>query len=384
MELFWALILSLVFCVLGMQGRGFIKTNTILFDEIENTNHAKTLIECCGFCGLTPSCQGVKFNGVTCTAINNVVPNFRAKFDQIAWIDAELYKHTKKLIFFSGSTDKTEIIDLSFASSHILPKTYLGGLGGQISETQAILCPGKESKECRYFDIAKHQEFTLLPNIIGTPRYNSRAIGIPKLEGIWIIGGQHTDTSEIITKTSSQPGPPVPVMGLQSSCITEINSTTLMVIGGSAAPNNQKTWFVDIESDIPTNWRWIEGPELKAGRVGHACITWHVEDQVFALVFGGHGLASTEFLNLDTNQWFYGVEDLAFDILAPTLAEISDQDTGKKVIYLFGGYNEDANQAMDLIYKLKCGNQLQINTCHWFLTAQKLRVPRSFGIIIQI
>ena len=88
MDQFGALILLFnTLIVLGQNGRGFIKTNVILFDVIQSSNELKSLIECCGFCTILDSCQGVTFEDNTCTAINNVIPNFRARFDEVAWID---------------------------------------------------------------------------------------------------------------------------------------------------------------------------------------------------------------------------------------------------------------------------------------------------------
>ena len=154
MNLIWALILFLnILFVLGQNGRGFIKTNANLFDEIHSSNEPKTLIECCGHCGTFQTCKGVTFDGNTCTAINNVFPNFSARYDEVAWIDAELSKQTKKLLIFGGSKDQTEVIDLAFESSHILPKTIRLGIGDKISDTQAMICDSMNDNagNCQYF-----------------------------------------------------------------------------------------------------------------------------------------------------------------------------------------------------------------------------------------
>ena len=373
------LLLNTLF-VLGQNGRGFIKTNVILFDEIHSSNEPKTLIECCGFCGILDSCQGVTFDGNTCTAINNVIPNFRARYDEVAWIDAELFKQTKKLLIFSGSKDQTEVIDLAFESSHILPKTIRLGIGDKISDTQAMICDSMNDNagNCQYFEISKHQEATILDGVYSEERAYARAIGIPKLEGLWIVGGEGSSTSEIITKTGTQPGPSAPIADLQSSCLVRINSSTVFMIGGSSAW--RKTWYCHhIESEDSQKWHWINGPDLKDGRVQHACIVWHVNDKIVVAAIGGNGLKSTEFLDIENNEWLYG-PSLDFHVKLPGTAEISYNNVYE--IFLFGGNRHDTK--MTRIYKLKCGDQNQLSTCHWFRMAHKLQLARSMGIVIQI
>ena len=326
MNLIWALILFLnILFVLGQNGRGFIKTNANLFDEIHSSNEPKTLIECCGHCGTFQTCQGVTFDGNTCTAINNVFPNFSARYDEVAWIDAELFKQTKKLLIFGGSKDQTEVINLAFKSSHILPMTtqMSKSIGDKISDTQAMICDSMNDNagNCQYFEISKHQEATILDGVYSEERAYARAIGIPKLEGLWIVGGEGSSTSEIITKTGTQPGPPAPIADLQSSCLVRINSSTVFMIGGSSAW--RKTWYCHhIESEDSQNWHWINGPDLKDGRVQHACIVWHVNDKIVVAAIGGNGLKSTEFLDIENNEWLYG-PSLDFHVKLPGTAEIS-------------------------------------------------------------
>ena len=138
MDIFLVLSLCSLCIVSGnLQGKGFIKSTTLYFDEIQSSNQPKTLIECCGFCGTIDSCQGVKFDGKTCIAINNVLPNFRAVKENQAWLDFELFKKSQKVVLFSGSENATEIIDVSFESSHILPDTFLEHL-----ETKYLILVG--------------------------------------------------------------------------------------------------------------------------------------------------------------------------------------------------------------------------------------------------
>ena len=386
MNLIWALILFLnILFVLGQNGRGFIKTNANLFDEIHSSNEPKTLIECCGHCGTFQTCQGVTFDGNTCTAINNVIPNFRARYDEVAWIDAELFKQTKKLLIFGGSKDQTEVINLAFKSSHILPMTtqMSKSIGDKISDTQAMICDSMKDNagNCQFFEIANPQEATMLDGVVSEDRTSALAIGIPELEGLWIVGGQSTRSTEIITKTGTQPGPQTPKQNIRRSCMVRINSTTYFMMGGARTSTKKNSWFCHMTAEDPQDWRWINGPDLQDQRESHGCISWHINDKVVPVVIGGTEKTSSEFLDLDTNEWYYG-PSLDFVLEVPGIAEISNKNRNE--IFLFGGKNGSNQETLNLIYKLKCDDQNQINTCHWFQMAQQLQINRKSGIVIQI
>ena len=53
--------------------QGFKKTSMACFEKLDTTELAKTLIECCSFCLAKPPCQGVTFDGKTCTFLTNVI-----------------------------------------------------------------------------------------------------------------------------------------------------------------------------------------------------------------------------------------------------------------------------------------------------------------------
>ena len=130
------------------------------------------------------------------------------------------------------------------------------------------------------------------------------------------------------------------------------------------------------------DWHLINGPRLNDGRVHHGCIAWHVNDKIVVAAIGGDVLrSSTEFLDIGTNEWQYGPH-LDFPVNAPGTAEISYNNVNE--IFLFGGTRMDTKDRLHRIYKLKCGDQNQLSTCHWFRMAQKLHLARSMGIVIQI
>ena len=55
------------------QEQGFKRTSLACFETLDTTELAKTLIECCSFCLPKPDCQGVTFDGKTCTFLTDVI-----------------------------------------------------------------------------------------------------------------------------------------------------------------------------------------------------------------------------------------------------------------------------------------------------------------------
>ena len=389
MENFWVLSLCSLCIVSGnLQGKGFIKSTTLYFDEIQSSNQPKTLIECCGFCGTIDSCQGVKFDGKTCIAINNVLPNFRAVKENQAWLDFELFKKSQKVVLFSGSESGTEVIDVSFESSYILPDTFQGALGDKISDTEAMICAVSDALTCRYFRPERHHEFTTIHQDFATSRKKAAAIGLPEMQGLWIVGGENTDSTEIITKTGSQPGPPPPIPNTQKHCLVRINSTTIFSIGGVSQA--KKTWFCHTELSVqPQDWKWIEGPQLQNSRKSHACAIWNIKSKKVVVVVGGYesiggqtvGLTSTELLEMEsTNQWIYG-PNLEFKLRQSSAAQLFNGKQNE--IFVFGGL-EIGKGRVNHIFRLSCQDQNLFNTCSWITLPQKLQIPRFSGIVIKL
>ena len=389
MDIFWLLLLCHLCIVSGnLQAKGFIKSTALYFDEIQSSNQPKTLVECCGFCGIIDSCQGVKFDGNTCIAINNVLPTFRAVKENHAWLDFELFKKSKKLVLFSGSKSQTEIIDLSFESSHILPDTFTGAIGDKISDTETMICDVSNALSCRYFTPERHHEYTRLDQVLAVSRRKTAVIGLPEMEGLWIVGGENTDSTEIITKTGSQPGPPPPIPNTQKHCLVRINSTTIFSIGGVSQA--KKTWFCHTELSVqPQDWKWIEGPQLQNSRKSHACAIWNIKSKKVVVVVGGYesiggqtvGLTSTELLEMEsTNQWIYG-PNLELKLRQSSAAQLFNGKQNE--IFVFGGL-EIGKGRVNHIFRLSCQDQNLFNTCSWITLPQKLQIPRFSGIVLKL
>ena len=105
--------IALIFCSLlnFTFGNFYKKTPISCFEEIGSTTEAKTLIECCGFCSVTPNCQGVIYDKTTCTAIKEVMkwsPN-----GTMAWIDSSLKIPKRKGLQLESSYFFIEFVNFS-------------------------------------------------------------------------------------------------------------------------------------------------------------------------------------------------------------------------------------------------------------------------------
>ena len=55
------------------KSEGFKLTFVKSFDTIETSQNMKTLIECCSFCLAKSPCEGVQYDGKSCTSLSNVL-----------------------------------------------------------------------------------------------------------------------------------------------------------------------------------------------------------------------------------------------------------------------------------------------------------------------
>ena len=78
----------------------------------------------------------------------------------------------------------------------------------------------------------------------------------------------------------------MPLNTIDFHCMVQLNSTTVMVIGGTQGRESQspKTYFFNMESKV-----WSEGPQLHYGRSGHGCATIRRDNQsdLFSVIVAG-------------------------------------------------------------------------------------------------
>ena len=76
------------------KGSGFKKISVSCFDTLSLSPNFKTVIECCGFCMVTPDCEGVRFNGTICQTLTNLMTCCGGnKTPQKAWVKNDIAKN---------------------------------------------------------------------------------------------------------------------------------------------------------------------------------------------------------------------------------------------------------------------------------------------------
>jgi N-acetylneuraminic acid mutarotase len=175
----------------------------------------------------------------------------------------------------------------------------------------------------------------------------------------------HTASTEMLDANQWIPFIEMP-QGVSSHCMVQVNSTTTIVIGGGTITEkySRKTMIFHLGKQS-----WQTGPDMKTGRIEHACGMF----QGHVLVMGGYNgqvLSSTEVWNPATNIWTEGPQ------LPSGLAYSSTASDHSGNIYLLGGF--DGFKIIDTILKLSFTND---GYC-WIPMGQKLKTPRMSHIAI--
>ena len=94
------------------KGSGFKKVSVSCFDVSTSSPNFKTLIECCGFCLVTPNCEGVRVDGKNCTTLTNLTtccPTINN--NKKAWVET---KTMEKLEIRKNSCKHFNLLKITF------------------------------------------------------------------------------------------------------------------------------------------------------------------------------------------------------------------------------------------------------------------------------
>jgi hypothetical protein len=130
---------------------------------------------------------------------------------------------------------------------------------------------------------------------------------------LWLTGGglgsEVTKSTELVQLTGTTLGPYLP-LEVYSHCLVSLNDTTILLIGGCLRDGNETKATYYYNTDHKT---WTDGPSLTIGRFGHSCALFkspqygHTDTVIVTGGFNnGEFLASTEYLNLESNSWQSG------------------------------------------------------------------------------
>jgi hypothetical protein len=298
-----------------------------------------------------------------------------------------LFKGFSKLLICGGynpSTDTCEVINLaSSASTCKNPPNFraevFSAIGGLGFKGNPIICGGKQngvrSNKCYSLE---NNEWVSSASMTSA---RDTAAAAQLKDGKLLVTGGYDDSAsgydgsgsplksaEMLTEEGWESNIPSLPVTIYAHCMVTVNSTTVMVIGGSQ--NYQisgKTFYFTFGEES-----WTEGPELKNKRRFHSCgkIKRNTESQEMSIIVVGGSdvssyLSSVEILNEGFNEWETGPE-LPFAIWQSQMVE--DQNGG---VVLIGGRSSSVD-ALDTLYQLPHGGQDAV----WTKMEQKMKTGR--------
>jgi hypothetical protein len=277
-----------------------------------------------------------------------------------------------------------EVINLKSSNSNCknlpnFPVLVAGAIGGLGLKDTPIICGGLQidylSKRCYSL---KNKEW-----VSSYSMNSAKALsGVAQLQdgkllvSGGLIGSELLNSLEMLTEEGWENDAPFLPVSIASHCMVQINSTTVMIIGGSQ--NNQdytaNTFYLNIKEH-----KWTEGPKLANVRTAHSCgrIRKDSNSQEISIIVAG-GVAgwsdnaaspnvttSVEILDKGSNVWRKGPA-LPFGIGASQMVEVDDGG-----VALIGG-GSGSELYLDTIFQLPHGGK----NAGWTEMKQKLTTGR--------
>lgn len=274
-----------------------------------------------------------------------------------------------------------EVIDLSDSSSSCkdVPAAPMlvheGTAGGLIQQDYLLICGGYTGGgQCHTYEGRSWQATAVSKQAKYYSSFSPSPF-LPTPHSILVVGGRSgdSDLSELEQTSTSdywdQSLPKLPVTQAYG-CMVNINSTTVMVIGGyQNKARSDKTFYISKDKRV-----WSEGPKLLIPRSCFGCarIRSNESNIKFSVIIaagwdGGKRLSTTEILDLGTGLWRPGPE-LPFGIGCAPLVE--DADGG---VILVGGEANDGSHKLNKLFRLPHAG----DGSRWTELPQKLKTGRS-------
>ena len=195
------------------------------------------------------------------------------------------------------------------------------------------------------------------------------SISISRKKSFFVTGGLTatiTNTSEIFTEAGWQYVTPSLPVAIAHHCMTLINSTSAIVMGGFHEYYGHQSKKSYVYNSVSKEWN--EGPSLNEERHAPVCGRIRSNGQSFrtsVIVVGGMNLTSVEVLDYGASDWKKGPE---LPIPIGHSALIEDENNG---IYLIGGYSI-VEGYLDKIFYLAHAE------ANWQELPQKLQTKRYY------
>ncbi len=284
-----------------------------------------------------------------------------------------MLKGLSKILICGGNNpitiDTCEVISLESSRSTCknpsnFPAKVRGAIGGLVFEENPIICGGVQN------GLLSNKCYSLENNEwVSSVSMNSErgfAASAQVQDGKLLVTGgvseNYLNSTEMLTVEGWESNIPFLPVTIGSHCMVNVNSTTVMFIGGFQ--NGIKTFYFTFGEES-----WTEGPELIKNRFGHSCgkIRRYTESQEMSIIVAGGNdgssrLSSVEILDEGSNEWQTGPE---LPIRIDNSQMIKDWNGG---VILIGGVGN-----LDTLYQLSHGGLDAL----WTKMKQKLKTERS-------
>jgi hypothetical protein len=201
--------------------------------------------------------------------------------------------------------DPTNVCQPSFLADYPIDQVYAAS-GGLLTNNNALICGGfgiKSLDDC----FAINENGIKNESRLSQPRAWPASV-VWNSTTLWLTGGGLdgsgiTKSTEFVQLTGTTPGPDLP-LEVYHHCLVSLNETTALLIGGNLPTTSSNATFF-YNTDHKT---WTDGPSMITGRAEHSCALFKSPQHGHTdtvIVTGGsdvYSLASTEFLNLESNS----------------------------------------------------------------------------------
>ena len=241
--------------------------------------------------------------------------------------------------------------------------------GGLLEDKVPLVCGGytdqfkSEFGQSKCFTVESKEVRATLTQ----PRFYRAGVVISKLM-LWGTGGTMTEysTDLVSLNQNAKVGPELPIKFLEH-CVTKINDTHVILIGGIGNAENQaQTLLVDISR----NFSMSKGPSLNRGRYDFSCGSFQFNDKTIVIAAGGYdniNSVSTELWDLDPKHgWIKGPS-----LLEPCSGSSMVSSPNGQGVIILGCREQDHSQSFYQLYKDRSG------MLSWRKMIQKLKYPRS-------
>jgi hypothetical protein len=248
-----------------------------------------------------------------------------------------------------------------------VPSAFLA-IGGLGVKNNPIICGGVQNRSAANSCYSLENGAWVSSESMNSARVDAAAVLMEDGQ-LLVTGGDdgqdYTNSAEMLTDKGCKTEVPSLPVTIANHCMVQVNSTTVMAVGGFQNDNlSGNTFYFNTEIQS-----WTQGPALKMSRHSHRCGRIRKSqnsNEMSIIVVGGFNLASAEILDEGSNEWRAGPA-IQFGTYYSEMVNYP-----KGGVVMIGGQAENNNWS-NTLYQLSHGG----NDAVWTEMKQKLTTGRN-------